>query len=132
MSKIEITINANDEFIFAMKRLLELLGIKQESSLVETIEEKSASQKSTQNTSKKKTVKEEVADKAVDTIESNKASEQEEKVITLEELRALLAQKSQSGMQAEVKELITKCGAKKLTDVDPAKYNHLFNEASAL
>lgn len=52
--------------------------------------------------------------------------------ITIVKVRAVLAEKSQSGKQPEVKALITKFGAKKLTDIDPACYEKLLKEASEL
>ena len=52
--------------------------------------------------------------------------------ITIEKVRAVLAEKSQSGKQAQVKALITKFGAKKLTDIDPDCYEQLLKEAGDL
>ena len=52
--------------------------------------------------------------------------------ITIEKVRAVLAEKSQGGKQPEVKALITKFGAKKLTDIDPGKYAELLVEAKVL
>ncbi|MGE5390475.1 MAG: hypothetical protein ACM3PE_05355 [Deltaproteobacteria bacterium] len=52
--------------------------------------------------------------------------------ITLEKVRAVLAEKSQAGKQPEVKALIEKFGAKKLTAVDPACYEDLLKEAEVL
>lgn len=54
------------------------------------------------------------------------------KEISIETVRAVLADKSQSGKQIEVKALITKHGASKLTDVDPAKYEEMLKEAEML
>lgn len=51
---------------------------------------------------------------------------------TLEEIRALLADKSRSGHSAEVKALISKYGADKLSEVDPSKYPQMFKEAEAI
>ena len=51
---------------------------------------------------------------------------------TLEEIRALLADKSRSGHSAEVKALISKYGADKLSEVDPSKYPEMFKEAEAI
>lgn len=56
----------------------------------------------------------------------------ETKEISIEEVRAVLAEKSQAGKQPEVKALITKFGAVKLTDIDPEKYAELLLEAEAL
>ncbi len=52
--------------------------------------------------------------------------------ITIEQVRVILAEKSQSGKQPGVKALITKYGAKKLTDIDHANYPELLKEAEAL
>lgn len=65
-------------------------------------------------------------------LKSAASAEQTEKPITIEAVRAVLAEKSQAGKQPQVKELITKFGAKKLTDVDPAQYAKLLKAAEAL
>lgn len=52
--------------------------------------------------------------------------------ITLEQVRAVLAEKSQSGKQPEVKALILKFGANKLTDINPSCYEELLKEAKVL
>lgn len=52
--------------------------------------------------------------------------------ITIEKVRAVLAEKSQSGKQPKVKALIIKYGANKLTDLDPSCYEELLKEAEAL
>ena len=54
------------------------------------------------------------------------------KSITLEEVRAVLAQKSMGGHTAEIQALIHKFGADKLSQVDPAQYASLMAEAEAL
>ncbi len=56
----------------------------------------------------------------------------EEKPLTLEEVRAVLAEKSRAGHTAEVKALLTKHGADKLSDIDPAEYPALLAEAGVL
>jgi len=52
--------------------------------------------------------------------------------LTLEKVRAVLAAKSQAGKQPEVKALIVKYGANKLTDLDPTCYEELLKEAEVL
>lgn len=52
--------------------------------------------------------------------------------ITLEQVRAVLAAKSQAGKQPEVKALITKHGGQKLTDLNPSCYEELLKEAEVL
>lgn len=60
------------------------------------------------------------------------AAEPEEKPLTLEEVRAVLAEKSRAGHTAEVKALLTKHGADKLSDIDPAEYPALLADAEVL
>ena len=56
----------------------------------------------------------------------------EEKPLTLEEVRAVLAEKSRSGHTEEVRELLAKHGADKLSEIDPAEYAALLAEAEVL
>ena len=56
----------------------------------------------------------------------------EEKPMTLAEIRAVLAEKSRAGHTAEVRELLLKHGAEKLSDIDPAEYPSLLAEAEVL
>ena len=58
--------------------------------------------------------------------------EPEEKPLTLEEVRAVLAEKSRSGHTEEVRELLAKHGADKLSEIDPAEYAALLAEGEAL
>lgn len=58
--------------------------------------------------------------------------EPEEKPLTLEEVRAVLAEKSRAGHTAEVKELLNKHGADKLSEIDPAEYPALLADAEVL
>ncbi len=51
---------------------------------------------------------------------------------TLEEIRALLAGKSRSGHSAEVKALISKYGANKLSEVPQSSYAEIFKEAEEI
>ena len=52
--------------------------------------------------------------------------------VTLEQVRAVLAEKSVAGHRAEVQALIRACGADKLSAVDPAKYEALLKKAEVL
>ncbi len=54
------------------------------------------------------------------------------KAITLEEVRAVLAEKSHDGFTAEVRELLQKYGAQKLSGVDPKHYAALLKDAEVL
>ncbi len=58
--------------------------------------------------------------------------EPEEKPLTLEEVRAVLAEKSRSGHTEEVRALLNKHGADKLSEIDPAEYPVLLAEAEVL
>lgn len=54
------------------------------------------------------------------------------KAVTLEEVRGMLASKSAAGKNAEVKALIKKYGADKLSAIDPAVYADLLHDAEVL
>ena len=54
------------------------------------------------------------------------------KKITLEEVRAALAEKSRRGFTAEVKALIRKFGAEKLSDIDESKFAEVLAEVEAI
>jgi hypothetical protein len=55
-----------------------------------------------------------------------------EKPVTLEEVRGVLAKKSQAGLTSQVRELIEKHGGSKLSEVDPSKYGALLKDAEEL
>lgn len=54
------------------------------------------------------------------------------KEITLEEVRAKLAEKSQVGLTAQVREIIQKYGGSKLSEVDPKHYADMLKDAEVL
>lgn len=54
------------------------------------------------------------------------------KSFTLEEVRHRMTVIAQAGYSTEVKALITKYGARKLSDIDPSKFEGLLKEADAL
>jgi hypothetical protein len=54
------------------------------------------------------------------------------KSVTLEEVRAVLAEKSRAGHTAAVKELIAKYGSERLSDLNPAHYADLLKDAEGL
>lgn len=56
----------------------------------------------------------------------------ENATVTLEQVRAKLAALTQSGKQPQVKELLAKFGAKRLTEVPTEKYAELLKEAEAI
>ena len=52
--------------------------------------------------------------------------------LTLEEVRAVLAEKSRNGHTAKIRELLEKHGAAKLSEIAPQKYAALLAEAEVL
>ena len=59
-------------------------------------------------------------------------SETKAKPVTLEQVRAVLAEKSRSGHTADVRNLLQKHGASKLSEIDPTKFETLLGEANAI
>lgn len=57
---------------------------------------------------------------------------EKEKPLTLEEVRSVCADKSRSGFTAEVKALLGKHGADKLSEINPAEYKALLAEVEVL
>ena len=65
--------------------------------------------------------------------ESNSANkETKTKKIKLEDVRAVLAEKSQAGMVSGVREIIKKYGASKLSEIDPKNYADVIKDAEEL
>lgn len=54
------------------------------------------------------------------------------KAVTLEQVRAVLADKSQQGFTADVRALLEKYGAPKLSQIDPVNYAALLADAEGL
>ena len=52
--------------------------------------------------------------------------------IKLEDVRAVLAEKSRAGHTAEVRALLKKYGAAKLSEIDPANYEALLKDAEVI
>lgn len=52
--------------------------------------------------------------------------------LALEDVRAVLASKARLGHRAEVRDLLLKYGAEKLSEIDPIKYPELLKDAEAL
>lgn len=57
---------------------------------------------------------------------------EEEKVITLDELKSRLVAKAREGKSDQVKALLNKYGYNKLSEVDPKDYKAIFDEAEVL
>lgn len=56
----------------------------------------------------------------------------EVKPVTLEQVRSVLAEKSQDGFTAQVRGLLEKHGATKLSQINPSEFSTLLLEAEAL
>ncbi len=68
----------------------------------------------------------------VDTAPTPEPTIQAKPAITLEQVRAVLAEKSHDGYTAEVRALLQKHGADKLSLIDPAEYESLMKDAEEL
>ena len=55
-----------------------------------------------------------------------------EKPLALEEVRAVLAEKSRNGHTAEIRALVQKYGAEKLSQINPTNYKALLIDVEAL
>ena len=55
-----------------------------------------------------------------------------QKVLTLEEVRAVLGEKSRAGFTTEIQALLKKYGAPKLSGIDPKHYEALLNDVEVL
>ena len=62
----------------------------------------------------------------------NKAEETAKKQLSLTEVRVVLAEKSRAGFTKEVKELLIRHGADKLSEINPAEYEALLAEVEVL
>ena len=60
------------------------------------------------------------------------STEEEKKSVSLEDVRAVLAEKSRRGFTEEDKEIISKHGADRLSGIDPSEYESLLSEAEVI
>ena len=74
--------------------------------------------------------KEEVVEQAEK--KEQEKNEPEEKTVKLEDVRKVLAEKSAAGFTAQVRELLKKHGASRLSAVNPEDYQAIINEAGQL
>ena len=79
-----------------------------------------------------KTLAEISAKDETETYEEIPVPAEPEVTVTLEEVRAVLAEKARDGRREEVKALLQKYGAEKLSAVDPSNYAALKAEAEAM
>lgn len=68
----------------------------------------------------------------VDETQESESVSPAEPVLTLEQVRAVLADKSRMGFTAEIRALLQKYGAAKLSGIDPANYKALVADAEVL
>lgn len=64
--------------------------------------------------------------------ESSSESTPTELVLTLEAVRAVLANKSRAGFTAQIRSLLQKYGADKLSGINPANYKALITDVEGL
>lgn len=76
--------------------------------------------------------KDEQADGAEAIIAKKETKPPKKKEIKFEDVRAVLAQKSQEGMTAGVRDIIQKYGATKLSEIDPKHYADILKDAGEL
>ena len=111
---------AIDQLSKSMKAMADALtSVLTQKTVTEDVPEPKAAKKS-------KATKEEAEKDSVS------GSSQDSEVVTIEQVRAVLAEKSQSGLTSKVKELLGNFGAEKLSAVDPSKYADLYKAAQAL
>ena len=128
--KVDVNLTA-PELAESIKRLAEALPNFLNANESENIVQKVRQTEPTVKKSKRKS-----AEKMIEEIQEEGKDAQPNKVeskkITLEEVRSKLALLSQDGKQTQVKALITKFGAKKLSDIPSEQYSELLEEAEAL
>lgn len=64
--------------------------------------------------------------------QTKEPKDKQEKALMLTDVRKVLAEKSRNGHTAQVKELLIKYGADKLSEIDPSKYAALLAEVEVL
>ena len=119
--KIEVEVNA-PELVIAIHDLAVALTVSS-ANVTNKLEE--TSQAPQKDEAKAESPKEEVKEEPKEEVPTEQA-------ISLEEVRAKLTALSESGKQAEAKDLITSAGAKKLTEIPKEKYAELLAKAEKL
>ena len=112
-----------------VKLLLDVVGAMR--SLADSIQavcDAMESESLSDNGGEQETVKK----KTEETKEEVKKEEKESPSLTLEKVRAVLAEKSRAGGTAEVRAIIQKFGAKRLSEIDPKDYAAILKEAEVL
>ena len=65
-------------------------------------------------------------------VKTTQSAEPKPKPVTLAQVRAVLAEKSRCGHTAQVRELLQKHGATKLSAINPTEFESLLSEAAAI
>lgn len=125
--KVDVNLTA-PELAESIKRLAEaFLNANETENIVQKVRQTEPTVKKSKRKSAEKMI-EEIQEEGKEAQPNNVES----KKITLEEVRSKLALLSQDGKQTQVKALITKFGAKKLSDIPSEQYSELLEEAEAL
>ena len=107
--------------------------LKADVQTVEIVREVETQEKPKKESSPKSKISPQAKEAAASGPDSLTGSSKESKpVITIEQVRAVLAEKSQAGLTAQVKDLLTSFGSVKLSGIDPAKYEDLMEAAKEL
>ena len=111
------------------QNISEILSILKEDAQSAAPSEK---KKNTESESQPKTKKEKTPTSPSPEESSTGSSTESKPVITIEQVRSVLAEKSQAGLTSQVKDLLTQFGSVKLSGIDPARYPELIEAAKAL
>lgn len=123
MSKMKLVLNVIDDIRVLADNLMVVIGGVR--NLADSLQEVADAMMSEEEKPRKLPEK-----KPAKAIEAK--AEPAEKAVALEEVRAVLTDKSRKGHTAAVKELLIKYGANKLSDVDPKHYAALLADAEVL
>ena len=118
-AQLDELIRCGEALVGIAESLREMFSGEEEATAVEAAAEKPAAEKPKGK-----------AKKEAETVSADPVPEK--KTVTLEEVRTLLAEKSRAGHTEQVKEIIAKHGAKKLSEIDPAEYEALIAEVEVL
>ena len=111
------------------RNISEILSILKEDAQSAAPAEK---KKNTESESQPKTKKEKTPTSPSPEESSTGSSTESKPKIKIEEVRAVLAEKSQAGLTSQVKDLLTSFGSVKLSGIDPARYPELIEAAKTL
>ena len=131
MLEINVNIKA-PELVKAAENLIAVLSEVGKTQEAETPKAKKEDKSSKKEDNEKTTEEKKNTKAAKEEKPLEKEDKSEKQPITIEEVRSKLAKLSQEGKQADVKALITKFGASKLSDIPTEKYAELLKESEGL